>query len=150
MLHFAHNCLIKGLCKVEDARKIGIPHYISDKTKNQISRGTELWWASKCELKMLTKTHDNRPESLVWIWTPPDMSIEFWLDCVCWSFNLAELLCVTLMWHFAKVVQWQYWGNQQMSHRRLKWTFKPHHELSCFSGPDTMFSGSHAIHLKIF
>ena len=31
MLHFAHNCLIKGLCKVEDARKIGIPHYISDK-----------------------------------------------------------------------------------------------------------------------
>ena len=42
MLHFAHDHSIKGSCEVEDARKIGIPHYISDKTKNQISRGMEL------------------------------------------------------------------------------------------------------------
>ena len=31
MLHFVHNRSIKGLCEVEDAKKIGIPHYISDK-----------------------------------------------------------------------------------------------------------------------
>ena len=35
MLHFEHKCSIKGLCKVEDARKIGIPHYMSDETKFQ-------------------------------------------------------------------------------------------------------------------
>ena len=41
MLHFKHNRLIKGLYKVEDARKIGILQYISDKTKNKISRRTD-------------------------------------------------------------------------------------------------------------
>ena len=42
MLYFEHNHSIKGLCKVEDARKIGVPHYIFDKTKNQIARGAEV------------------------------------------------------------------------------------------------------------
>ena len=32
----------------------------------------------------------------------------------------------------------------------LKWTLKLHQDLSCFSGPDTMFSVSHAFHLRIF
>ena len=60
MLHFEHNCSIKGLCEVEHAKKNGIPHYISDKPESQISRGREVWRASKCELKMLTKKRDKR------------------------------------------------------------------------------------------
>ena len=44
----------------------------------------------------------------------------------------------------------RYLSNQQISRRGPKRTFKPRQELSRFSGPDTMFSGSHAIHLRIF
>ena len=44
----------------------------------------------------------------------------------------------------------RYRCNQQKSRRGSKRTFKPRQELSRFSGPDTIFSGSHAIHLKIF
>ena len=35
MLHFEHNHSIKGLCEFENARKIGILHYISDRTKTK-------------------------------------------------------------------------------------------------------------------
>ena len=41
MLQFEYNRSIKGLSYIKDAIKNGIHHYISDKIKNQISRGTE-------------------------------------------------------------------------------------------------------------
>ena len=41
MLQFEYNRSIKGLSYIKDATKNGIHHYMSDKTENQISRGTE-------------------------------------------------------------------------------------------------------------
>ena len=80
MLQFEYNHLIKGLSYINDATKNGIHHYISDKTKKQISRGTEGWWARKCNLKTSSRKHDKRSESHFQIWTLPNASI----NTVCW------------------------------------------------------------------
>ena len=82
MLQFEYNPLIKGFSYIKDATKNGIHPYISNKTKNQISRGTERWRARKCDLKTSSRKRDKRSDSRLQIWTPPNASINR-VDRVC-------------------------------------------------------------------